>query len=140
MFSKNLFKKYFIKVPPKTHHKGLIYYSFMTTLPKWDYKKDYENFHNFFSQMFSKNLYKKYFTKVPPKTHHKGLIYYSFMTTPIKWNIKKNMENFHNFFHKCSRKTFSKSISQKSPKKPSQRVDILSLYDNPTKMGFQNGI
>jgi hypothetical protein len=42
MFSKNLFKKYFIKVPQKNHHKGLIYYPFMTTPIKWDYNEDYQ--------------------------------------------------------------------------------------------------
>jgi hypothetical protein len=81
-------QKVFHKSPPKTHHKGLIYYSFMTTLPKWDSKKEYGELPQLFSQMFSKNIIKKYFIKVPQKNHHKGLIYYPFMTTPIKWDSK----------------------------------------------------
>jgi hypothetical protein len=48
----------FIKVPPKTHHKGLIYYSFMTTLPKRITKKNMENFHNFFHKCSRKTFSK----------------------------------------------------------------------------------
>jgi hypothetical protein len=71
------------------------------------------------------------------------------MTTLPKWDYKMGLQNgitkrtmrtSTTFFINVLQKPLQKVFHKSPPKKPSQRIDILFLYDNPDKMGLQKGL
>ena len=102
----------------------------------------------FFTNVLEKH-YQKVFYKSPPKKPSQRVDILSLYDNPDKMGFQnglqkgittRTMRTSTTFFTNVLEKHYQKVFYKSPPKKPSQRVDILSLYDNPDKMGFQNGL